>query len=89
MRDLTPAAVGTWSGGRFMRFGEPLDDERFATLVRPGGGIGTVITADAYGAGDADRLLGAALRDVPRAGYALVGAIGHPGRGLKGSPATA
>ena len=34
-----------------MRFGEPLDDERFAALVRPGGGIGTVITADAYGAG--------------------------------------
>ena len=60
-----------------MRFGEPLDDERFAALVRPGGGIGTVITADAYGAGDADRLLGAALAGVPRAEYALVGAIGH------------
>jgi len=77
MSDLTPAAVGTWSGGRFMRFGEPLDDERFAALVRPGGGISTVITADAYGAGEADRLLGAALAGVPRDEYALVGAIGH------------
>ena len=60
-----------------MRFGEPLDDERFAALVRPGDGISTVITADAYGAGEADRLLGAALAGVPRDEYALVGAIGH------------
>ena len=37
---LDPAhtAVGTWSGGRFMRFGEPIDDERFLALIRPGGG---------------------------------------------------
>src|SRR5918997_3297865 len=77
MPDLSPAAVGTWSGGRFMRFGEPLDDDRFAALVRPGGGIGTVITADAYGAGEADWRLGAALQGVPRDTYALVGAIGH------------
>jgi aryl-alcohol dehydrogenase-like predicted oxidoreductase len=74
---LTTTAVGTWSGGRFMHFGEPLDDERFLALVRPGGGIGTVITADAYGAGEADALLGRALAGVPRDGYALVGAIGH------------
>ena len=77
MQDLTPTAVGTWSGGRFMRFGEPLDDDRLAALVRPGGGIGTVITADAYGAGEADALLGRALAGVPRGDYALVGAIGH------------
>jgi aryl-alcohol dehydrogenase-like predicted oxidoreductase len=70
-------AVGTWSGGRFMHFGEPLDDERFAALVRPGGGIGTVITADAYGAGEADALLGRALAGVPREDFSLVGAIGH------------
>src|SRR5918995_5777949 len=75
--DPTRTAVGTWSGGRFMRFGEPLDDERMVALVRPGGGIGTVITADAYGAGEADRLLGSALAGVPRDDYALVGAIGH------------
>src|SRR5919199_1118018 len=52
MRSPTHTAVGTWSGGRFMHFGEPLDDARFEALVRPGGGIGTVITADAYGAGE-------------------------------------
>jgi aryl-alcohol dehydrogenase-like predicted oxidoreductase len=77
MPDLSHTAVGTWSGGRFMHFGEPLDDDRLAALVRPGGGIGTVITADAYGAGEADALLGRALRGVPRHEYALVGAIGH------------
>jgi aryl-alcohol dehydrogenase-like predicted oxidoreductase len=70
-------AVGTWSGGRFMRFGEPISDERLAALLRPGDGIGTVISADAYGAGDADALLGRALAGVPRADYALVGAVGH------------
>src|SRR6201994_2971479 len=72
-----PAAVGTWSGGRFMHFGEPLDDDRLLALLRPGEGIGTVITADAYGAGEADTLLGRALQGVPRESYALVGAIGH------------
>jgi aryl-alcohol dehydrogenase-like predicted oxidoreductase len=75
--ELSHTAVGTWSGGRFMHFGEPLDDERLATLLRPGGGISTVITADAYGAGEADALLGRALEGVPRDDYALVGAIGH------------
>src|ERR671912_1485032 len=74
---LGHVAVGTWSGGRFMRFGEPIPDERLEALLRPGGGIYTVITADAYGAGDADVLLGRALAGVPRSGYALVGAIGH------------
>ena len=77
MQDLTPSAVGTWSGGRFMHFGEPLDDDRLAALLRPGGGIGTVITADAYGAGDADPLLGRRWPASPRSDYALVGAIGH------------
>ena len=70
-------AVGTWSGGRFMHFGEPLDDDRLTALLRPGGGIDTVLTADAYGAGDADRLLGRALTGVPRDEVAIVGAVGH------------
>jgi aryl-alcohol dehydrogenase-like predicted oxidoreductase len=70
-------AVGTWSGGRFMRFGRPLDDERLIALLRPGDGIDTVITADAYGAGEADALLGRALEGVPREDYCLIGAIGH------------
>src|SRR4051794_4208362 len=60
-----------------MHFGEPIDDPRFVGLLRPGQGIATVITADAYGAGAADSLLGAALEGVPRGGYRLVGAIGH------------
>src|SRR5208282_6590554 len=75
--DPTSTAIGTWSGGRFMHFGEPLSDQRFAALVRPGGGIDTVITADAYGAGEADLLLGRALAGVDRDSYCLIGAIGH------------
>ena len=27
MPDPTRTAIGTWSGGRFMHFGEPLDDD--------------------------------------------------------------
>jgi aryl-alcohol dehydrogenase-like predicted oxidoreductase len=75
--DPTTTAIGTWSGGRFMHFGEPLSDERFETLVRPGNGIDTVITADVYGAGEADLALGRALSGVERDSYCLVGAIGH------------
>src|SRR3954471_13831581 len=74
---LGHVAVGTWSGGRFMRFGEPIDDARLEALLRPGDGIATVMTADAYGAGEADELLGRALAGVPRAEYALAGAVGH------------
>jgi aryl-alcohol dehydrogenase-like predicted oxidoreductase len=74
---LGHVAVGSWSGGRFMRFGEPIPDDRLEALLRPGGGIRTVMTADAYGAGEADELVGRALRGVPRAEYALAGAVGH------------
>jgi aryl-alcohol dehydrogenase-like predicted oxidoreductase len=70
-------ALGTWSGGRFMHFGEPLDDERLAALLRPDERAHTVITADAYGAGEADALLGRALQGVDRDRVCLVGAIGH------------
>src|SRR3954467_5403575 len=74
-----------------MHFGEPLDDRRLSALLRPGDGIATVISADAYGAGEADALLGRALAGVPRDDYALVGAIGHdfytgPRAGAKGFP---
>src|SRR5690349_2310094 len=75
--DPTATAIGTWSGGRFMHFGEPLDDGRLTALLRPGGGIDTLITADAYGAGEADSALGRALAGVRRESYCLVGAIGH------------
>src|SRR5215210_5139220 len=77
MTYLQHVAVGTWSGGRFMHFGDPVDDDRMEALLRPGGGIATLITADTYGAGEADTLLGQALAGVPRDGYSLVGAVGH------------
>jgi aryl-alcohol dehydrogenase-like predicted oxidoreductase len=72
-----PTAVGTWSGGRFMRFGEPLDDERFIALVTPDESIRTVMTADVYGAGEADRMLGRAIAGRAREGMCIVGAVGH------------
>ena len=77
MPDLTGPAVGTWSGGRFMRFGEPVDDDRYAALLRPDERLRTLLTADVYGEGAADALLGRALAGVPRESYALAGAIGH------------
>ncbi len=60
-----------------MHFGEPIDDERLMSLLRPGEGIDTVITADVYGAGEADAMLGRALAGVPRDSFSLVGAVGH------------
>ena len=77
MPDPTRTAIGTWSGGRFMHFGEALGDERLLALLRPDERLRTVITADAYGAGEADALLGRALAGVARDGYCLVGALGH------------
>lgn len=75
--DPTRTAIGTWSGGRFMHFGEPLEDERLLALLAPGNGIDTVMSADAYGAGEADRLLGRAIAGVDRDSFCLIGAIGH------------
>jgi aryl-alcohol dehydrogenase-like predicted oxidoreductase len=77
MAHPTQTAIGTWSGGRFMHFGEPLDDERLIALLAPDEHIRTVLTADAYGAGEADRMLGRALAGLPREDYVLVGAVGH------------
>jgi aryl-alcohol dehydrogenase-like predicted oxidoreductase len=77
MAHPTRTAIGTWSGGRFMHFGEPLDDERLLALLRPDDRIRTAITADVYGTGDADRTLGRAIADLPRDDYVLVGAVGH------------
>ena len=69
--------VGTWSGGRFMNFGANVDEDRLAAVLRPGDGISTAITADTYGQGDADRLLGRAIAGLDRDSYSLVGAVGH------------
>ena len=75
--DPTHAAVGAWSGGAFMPFGVPLEEERLCSLLRPGGGLRTVLSADVYGKGAADRLLGRALEGVPRESYCLIGGVGH------------
>src|SRR6476659_8096532 len=75
--DPGPAAVGTWSGGRFMRFGEALDDERFISLISPDESISTVLTADVYGTGDADLMLGRAIEGLARDQMCVVGSVGH------------
>jgi aryl-alcohol dehydrogenase-like predicted oxidoreductase len=75
--DPGPTAIGTWSGGRFMRFGEPLDDERLIALLTPDDRIRTVITADVYGTGAADSMLGRAIAGRPREQICVVGAVGH------------
>jgi aryl-alcohol dehydrogenase-like predicted oxidoreductase len=77
MREPGRMAIGTWSGGRFLRYGEKIDEARLEALLRPGGGIDTVLTADTYGQGEADLLLGRALAGVSRDDYSLVGAVGH------------
>ena len=74
-----------------MHYGEPLEEDRLAALLRPGGGIDTLITADAYGAGDADALAGRAIEGLARDSYCLVGAVGHDfydgeRQGAKGFP---
>jgi aryl-alcohol dehydrogenase-like predicted oxidoreductase len=60
-----------------MHFGDAIDDERFAAMVTPGGGIDTVLTADVYGTGEADTMLGRVLSGVDREDVCVVGAIGH------------
>ncbi len=60
-----------------MRFGAPLDDDRFVSLITPDERISTVITADVYGNGEADRMLGRALVGRARDGFCVIGAVGH------------
>jgi aryl-alcohol dehydrogenase-like predicted oxidoreductase len=77
--ELTRTAYGTWSGGRFMHFGEPLPEERFIGVIQHAyrNGVRTFMTADVYGSGAADEMLGRALTGLPRNSYCLVGAVGH------------
>ena len=77
MRAPSHNAIGTWSGGRYLHFGEPIAEERLEALLTPGGGLDTLLTADAYGAGEADRVLGRALRGTERDAVCVIGAIGH------------
>ena len=77
--DPTRTAIGTWSGGRFMHFGQQLDDERFLNLITPDASIPTVLTADVYGSGEADTWLARALdnSELTRDQICVVGAVGH------------
>jgi aryl-alcohol dehydrogenase-like predicted oxidoreductase len=77
VREPGLSAIGSWSGGRYLRFGEAIEPERLEALLRPGEGIGTVLTADVYGQGEADTLVGRALAGIPRDEFSLVGAVGH------------
>ena len=74
---LGRVALGTWSGGRFLHFGEAITEDRLIGLLTPGDGIDTVMTADVYGLGEADEVLGKAIAGTPRDGYKLIGAVGH------------
>jgi aryl-alcohol dehydrogenase-like predicted oxidoreductase len=75
----TRTAYGTWSGGRYMHFGDPLSEERYLAAIRRAydQGIRTFMTSDVYGLGEADTMLGKALAGIPRDTYCLVGVIGH------------
>ena len=91
--DLTRTAYGTWNGGRYMHFGEPLSEERFLKVIQQAyqRGVRTFMTADVYGNGAADEMLGRALDGLPRDSYCLVGAVGHDfykgeRQGAKGYP---
>jgi len=77
--NLTRTAFGTWNGGRFMNFGEPVEEGRFIALIQRAyeRGIRTFMTADTYGSGAADSALGKALAGLPRDSYCLVSMIGH------------
>jgi len=91
MAHPTQTALGAWSGGRFMHFGEQVDDERLVALLRPDERIRTLLTADVYGAGEADRLVARALSGLARDDCVLVGAVGHDfyegeRQGAKGFP---
>lgn len=77
--ELTQTAFGAWSGGRFMHYGEALSEEDLIKLIRFSHekGIQSYVTADVYGAGRADELIGEALQVFDRDSYNLTGAIGH------------
>jgi len=73
------SAFGIWSGGHFMHFGSDIGPGGLERLVHHAyeSGIKTFMTADTYGQGGADELLGRALAGYDRDSYCLVGAVGH------------
>ena len=77
MSEIGQTALGAWSGGRFMHFGVPIDEDRLVALLRPDHDVHTIVTADVYGRGEADRTVGRAIAGLDRRSFELVGAIGH------------
>lgn len=77
--EVTRTAFGTWNGGRFMHYGSPLDDTHWMGIAQHAyrQGIRTFMTADVYGNGEADSLIGATLKGVDRESCCLIGAVGH------------
>ncbi|MDC0276607.1 aldo/keto reductase [Verrucomicrobiales bacterium] len=75
----TRTVFGTWSGGRYMHFGEMLSEADLEALAQQAyeDGIRTFLTADVYGTGKADEMLGRALKGIDRNSYSLVGMVGH------------
>ena len=62
-----------------MHFGEQLDEARFIAAMRLAYDCGfrTFVTADVYGTGRADEMIGEALAGIDRSTYCLVGMVGH------------
>ena len=62
-----------------MHFGEKLEEERFLALIKRSydQGVRTFMTADVYGQGAADEMLGRGLAGKDRDSYCLVGAVGQ------------
>ena len=72
-----------------MHFGVEIDEQRLVELLTPDTDISTVITADVYGVGEADKLVGKAVAGAGE--HCLVGAVGHDfyngsRQGAKGFP---
>lgn len=62
-----------------MHFGETLSEARYRECIQLAfeAGFRTFVTADVYGNGKADELLGEALAGISRSEYCLVGMLGH------------
>lgn len=75
----TTACFGIWSGGVFMHYGRNIGEERLQSLIQRAYelGVRTFMTADVYGEGAADTVLGTALKGTDRDSYCLIGMIGH------------
>src|SRR5688500_16767750 len=75
----TTACFGIWSGGMFMHYGKNIGQERLVSLVQRAYALGirTFMTADVYGEGEGDKVLGTALQGLDRDSYCLIGMVGH------------